>query len=100
MLFMDEKDWITNIYVLYRMAQYLERTHDLSTAETLYLEASKQAEEHLTPDSELRGKVLIGCIDFYDSLGREQDSELMQARLRSIARVLLDKVSKAKALSD
>lgn len=97
---MDEEDRKTNIYVLYRMAQYLEHTNDLSTAETLYLEASKQAEDHLPPDSELRGKVIIGCIDFYDRLGREQDSESMQKRLRSIALVLLDKVSQDKALSD
>lgn len=97
---MDEKDRKTNIYVLYRMAQYLEHSNDLSTAETLYLEASKQADNHLPPDSELRGRVLIECIDFYDRLGREQDSELMQKRLRSIARVLFDKVSQDKALSD
>lgn len=97
---MDEEDRNTNIYVLYRMAQYLERTKDLSTAETLYLEASKQAEKYLPPNSELRGKVLIGCMEFYDRQGREEDSEKMVERLRSVAVILWDKISQERSLSD
>ena len=77
---MDTREQTKNIYVLYRMAQQLEHVQDgTSAAELLYLEAAKQAEQYLQPDSELRAKVLIACIDFYDSLDREKDSELMQA---------------------
>lgn len=98
---MDDTERKTNINVLFQMAKQLELVHDgTNAAEILYLEAANQAEKYLAPDSEQRGKVIIGCIDFYDRLGRENDSELMQARLRSIARVLLDKVSQDRALSD
>lgn len=98
---MDNQEQKKNIYVLFEMAKQLELVNDgTSAAEILYLDAAKQAEKYLSPDSELRGQVLIGCIDFYDRLGRENDSELMQARLRSVAHVLLEKVSQNQSLSD
>lgn len=98
---MNDLERKKNIEVLFLMAKQLEAIDDgANAAEILYLEAAKQAENYLPADSEQRAKVLIGCIDFYDNLGREKDSELMQAKLRSIATVLLDKLSQSQSLSD
>lgn len=92
---MNYQERMKNIQTLFLAAKYLEfmgNSESTDAAEILYLNAAQQAEKYLDSDSQLRAKVLIGCIDFYDYLGRDEDSKLMQTRLAAIANSVLEKL--------